>query len=103
MIHITLPHGVQHLVRIFYHFHTHTRYKSVELPGGAKAGEDFEGVEGTLTFKDGETTKDINIKVMDDEAVEDDEAFQVLQLHLWERVFFGTELQLPGESRTRYS
>ena len=56
------------------------KYKSVELnlPHAAKAGEDFVGVEGTLSFAVGETTKDIDIDILDDDAVEEDERFNVL-------------------------
>jgi len=55
-------------------------YKSVELdlPHAAKAGEDFVGVEGTLSFAAGETTKDIEISILDDDVVEEDERFNVL-------------------------
>merc|ERR1719453_2026151 len=35
------------------------KYKSVDLPGGAKAGEDYVGVDGVLSFAAGETTKDV--------------------------------------------
>jgi len=69
------------------------KFKTVELPGGAKAGEDFEATEGVLEFADGETTKDINVKVMDDEAVEDDEAFQV---HIYDCSMQGAELADGG-------
>lgn len=53
------------------------KYKSVDIPGGAKAGEDYEGVDAVLEFADGESTKDITIKIMDDDAVEDDEKFLI--------------------------
>jgi solute carrier family 8 (sodium/calcium exchanger) len=65
----------------------------VDIPGGAKAGEDYEAVEGVLKFADGESTKDINIKVMDDEAVEDDESFQV---HIYDCTVEGAELAGGG-------
>mmetsp|Transcript_72177 Transcript_72177/g.145209 ORF Transcript_72177/g.145209 Transcript_72177/m.145209 type:complete len:861 (-) Transcript_72177:435-3017(-) len=51
------------------------KYKTEDVPGGATAGDDYIAVEGTLTFADGESTKDVNITVCDDEAVEDDEQF----------------------------
>ncbi|GMH77259.1 hypothetical protein TL16_g07349 [Triparma laevis f. inornata] len=43
----------------------------------ATAGEDFEAVAGTLEFKDGEEEKEIQIKIKDDDDVEDDETFLV--------------------------
>jgi solute carrier family 8 (sodium/calcium exchanger) len=43
----------------------------------ATAGEDFEAVAGTLEFKDGEEEKEIQIKIKDDDEVEDDETFMV--------------------------
>lgn len=52
------------------------KYKTEDIT--TKAGEDYEYTEGTLTFEDGESTKDIVIKVMDDDAVEEDEKFKVI-------------------------
>ena len=69
------PNLTIHVMRVPAKGEATIKYKSVDIPGGAKAGEDYEGVEGTLTFKDGENTKDIQIKIMDDEAVEEDEKF----------------------------
>jgi hypothetical protein len=69
------PNLTIHIMRVGGKGETTIKYKSVDIPGGAKAGEDYEGVEGTLTFTDGETTKDIAIKILDDEAVEEDEKF----------------------------
>jgi hypothetical protein len=54
------------------------KYKSVDLPSGAKAGEDYVGVDGVLTFAPGETTKDVEITILDDDAVEEDEKFHLL-------------------------
>jgi len=53
------------------------KYKSVDFPGGAKAGEDYVGVDGVLTFAAGETTKDVEINILDDDAVEEDEKFHL--------------------------
>ena len=39
----------------------------------AKAGEDFEKVEETVEFKDGEQTKFVEIKIFDDDSWEPDE------------------------------
>lgn len=52
------------------------KYKTEDIT--TKAGEDYEYTEGTLIFKEGESTKDIVIKVMDDDAVEEDEKFKVI-------------------------
>lgn len=52
------------------------RFKTEDIT--AKAGEDYEAAEGILEFADGETTKDIVIKVMDDDAVEEDEKLKVI-------------------------
>ena len=43
----------------------------------AKAGEDYEKVEETLEFKDGESTKFIEVKINDDDNWEPDEDFFV--------------------------
>jgi solute carrier family 8 (sodium/calcium exchanger) len=52
------------------------KYKTEDIT--AKAGEDYEKSEGTIEFADGESTKDIVIKVFDDDAVEEDEKFNVI-------------------------
>ncbi|KAJ1460716.1 Sodium/calcium exchanger protein-domain-containing protein [Pelagophyceae sp. CCMP2097] len=54
------------------------KYRTVDVDGGAKAGEDYEGVDcGVVEFLDGECTKDIVINIFDDEQVEEDETFLV--------------------------
>jgi len=45
--------------------------------GTAKAGSDYVGASGTLTFAPGETTKTISISVNGDSTYETDEAFTV--------------------------
>lgn len=44
----------------------------------AKAGEDYVATSGTLTFLEGETTKTINVTVLNNAAVEVDESFMVV-------------------------
>jgi len=69
------------------------KFKSEDIT--AKAGEDYEKAEGTLTFKDGESTKDIIIKVMDDDAVEEDEKFKVI---IYDCDVVGAVLEGNGEA-----
>ncbi|XP_061607975.1 sodium/calcium exchanger 2a isoform X2 [Phyllopteryx taeniolatus] len=45
--------------------------------GSANAGVDYEFSEGTLTFKPGETRKEIKVKILDDDIFEEDEHFFV--------------------------
>lgn len=45
--------------------------------GSANAGSDFEFTEGTLTFKPGETRKEIKVGILDDDIFEEDEHFFV--------------------------
>jgi len=45
--------------------------------GTAKAGEDYVSVKGVLKFKDGESSKQISIDIIDDDAPEPDEYFNV--------------------------
>ncbi|XP_057676656.1 sodium/calcium exchanger 2a isoform X2 [Corythoichthys intestinalis] len=45
--------------------------------GSANAGADFEFSEGTLTFKPGETRKEIKVNILDDDIFEEDEHFFV--------------------------
>lgn len=45
--------------------------------GTAKRGSDYEGLTGTLTFKDGEKSKVINIRIVDDKIKEDNEYFKI--------------------------
>ncbi|XP_077449367.1 sodium/calcium exchanger 2a isoform X2 [Stigmatopora argus] len=53
--------------------------------GSANAGADFELAEGTLTFKPGETRKEIKVNILDDDIFEEDEHFFVrLQNLRWE-------------------
>lgn len=48
------------------------------IPGvTANAGEDFEEQSGTLSFAAGETTKEIRIRIIDDDEPEEDEMFIV--------------------------
>jgi solute carrier family 8 (sodium/calcium exchanger) len=46
-------------------------------PGTAKAGQDYEHIEGILVFEKDETTKAIYVKITDDVAFENDEEFYV--------------------------
>ena len=52
-------------------------YKTVELPNGAKEGEDFEAAEGTLVFAPGETSQTIPVNIVVDEQLEANESFEV--------------------------
>ncbi|XP_077597254.1 sodium/calcium exchanger 2-like [Stigmatopora nigra] len=53
--------------------------------GSANAGADFEAAEGTLTFKAGETRKEIRVNILDDDIFEEDEHFFVrLENVRWE-------------------
>lgn len=45
--------------------------------GSANAGADYEFTEGTLTFKPGETRKEIKVGILDDDIFEEDEHFFV--------------------------
>mmetsp|Transcript_16001 Transcript_16001/g.35810 ORF Transcript_16001/g.35810 Transcript_16001/m.35810 type:complete len:776 (-) Transcript_16001:78-2405(-) len=45
--------------------------------GSAKAGEDFEAASGQVVFMPGETEKQITIRILDDDAHEQDEEFFV--------------------------
>ena len=47
------------------------------LDGTAKAGEDYVATSGTLTFLEGETTKTINVAILNNAALEVDESFMV--------------------------
>ena len=55
--------------------------------GSARAGEDYQPVEGTLRFEPGELVKTIEIPVLGDESAEGDEQFVLL-------------LQLVSKSKT---
>jgi acetyl esterase/lipase len=46
--------------------------------GTAKAGEDYLGVQGTLTFAPGETAKYVDVTIIGDTTYEDDETFHVI-------------------------
>ncbi|MYI25831.1 MAG: leucine-rich repeat protein, partial [Gammaproteobacteria bacterium] len=48
--------------------------------GTAKSGEDYEAVNGTLTFKANETSKTVTVKVLDDSVDESRETFRLLLL-----------------------
>jgi solute carrier family 8 (sodium/calcium exchanger) len=50
-------------------------YKTID--GSASAGSDFEYQEGTLCFKDGDTTQQVKVPIIDDEVFEEDENFLV--------------------------
>lgn len=61
----------------------------------ATAGEDYEAVDTTLTFKAGEKSKFIDIKIMDDEGWEPDEDFFV-------QLYDENGMQLSGkDTRTK--
>jgi len=47
------------------------------LDGTARAGEDYIATSGTLTFLEGETTKTINVSILNNAALELDESFMV--------------------------
>jgi solute carrier family 8 (sodium/calcium exchanger) len=51
--------------------------------GTANAGTDYEPVEGKLEFKQGETSQDIVVKIIDDTAYELDEDFYVELSNPW--------------------
>jgi len=63
--------------------------------GTAKRGSDYEGLTGTLTFKDGEKSKQINIRIVDDKAKEDNEYFKIKLRN----VTGGAKLSEPSEAR----
>ncbi|XP_069042500.1 sodium/calcium exchanger 2 [Lepisosteus oculatus] len=50
--------------------------------GSANAGSDYEYSEGTLVFKPGETRKEIQVGIIDDDIFEEDEHFFVRLLNL---------------------
>ncbi|XP_066559918.1 sodium/calcium exchanger 2-like [Amia ocellicauda] len=50
--------------------------------GSARAGSDYEYSEGTLVFKPGETRKEIQVGIIDDDIFEEDEHFFVRLLNL---------------------
>uniref|UniRef100_A0A8C4TRJ7 Solute carrier family 8 member 2b n=1 Tax=Erpetoichthys calabaricus TaxID=27687 RepID=A0A8C4TRJ7_ERPCA len=50
--------------------------------GSANAGSDYEYSEGTLIFKPGETRKEIQVGIIDDDIFEEDEHFFVRLLNL---------------------
>jgi len=52
------------------------KYKTI--PGTAKEGEDYGHVEGTLTFGAGEYKKSIKVPIVDDDALESDEYFNIV-------------------------
>lgn len=52
----------------------------VTTDGMAKAGEDYTFAKGTLSFASGETYKTFNVPILDDGALEGDEAFNVTLL-----------------------
>jgi len=54
----------------------YVKYSTVD--GNAKAGEDYEKVEGTLRFNPGELLKTIEIPILGDEVKEDMEQFVLL-------------------------
>ena len=45
--------------------------------GTAKAGSDYDAAEGDLTFGPNETSKEVKVKIIDDDEIEDDEEFYV--------------------------
>ncbi len=55
-------------------------YQTLTWAGGAKRGEDFEDKHGTLTFYEGESWKEIEITIKDDQHDEGAEHFRV---YLW--------------------
>ena len=63
----------------------HVRYSTAD--GTARAGEDYQPVEGTLRYEPGELVKTIEIPLIGDELVEGDEQFVLL-------------LQLVSKSKT---
>ncbi|XP_068257697.1 sodium/calcium exchanger 2 isoform X4 [Nyctibius grandis] len=61
----------------------HTFYVDYKTEdGSAKAGSDYEYSEGTLIFKPGETQKELQIGIIDDDIFEEDEHFFVRLLNL---------------------
>ena len=50
-------------------------YRTFDIggPGQAKRGEDYQPVDGTLTFAPGETSKTVEVVVIDDDIVEDEQ------------------------------
>ena len=55
-------------------------YQTLTWAGGAKQGEDFEDKHGTLTFYEGESWKEIEITIIEDQHDEGAEDFRV---YLW--------------------
>merc|ERR1712050_642261 len=49
----------------------------VTRDGSAKAGQDYIEVEGTIEFNPGESSKTIEVKIVDDQGYEQDEDFFV--------------------------
>ncbi|NXH22793.1 NAC2 protein, partial [Bucco capensis] len=61
----------------------HTFYVDYKTEdGSAKAGSDYEYSEGTLIFKPGESQKELQIGIIDDDIFEEDEHFFVRLLNL---------------------
>jgi chitinase len=54
-----------------------TRVNFITSPGTAVSGSDYQHTSGTLVFAPGETAKLVTISIIGDNAVEDDETFQV--------------------------
>ncbi len=63
--------------------------------GTAVKGEDFEGLTGTITFADGEKSKLINIRIIDDQNKEGNEYFKIKL----KNVTGGATLSEPAEAK----
>lgn len=63
--------------------------------GTAAKGQDFEGLTGTLTFADGEKSKLINIRIIDDHSKEGNEYFKIKL----KNVTGGATLSEPAEAK----
>uniref|UniRef100_A0A8B9UGW1 Calx-beta domain-containing protein n=1 Tax=Anas zonorhyncha TaxID=75864 RepID=A0A8B9UGW1_9AVES len=75
---VTLSVACQHGAEANHTFYVD--YKTED--GSAKAGSDYEYSEGTLIFKPGETQKELQIGIIDDDIFEEDEHFFVRLLNL---------------------
>ena len=69
-------------VHFFVTIFLQVKYRTIDK--SAFHGKDFEGGEGVILFRSGETAKDIKIPIIDDmSASGTDEYFEVKQLHIF--------------------
>src|SRR5205085_1842316 len=65
---VSIPQGVDHVVTVDY----------TTLAGSAADDLDFTPVFGTLTFQPGETSMQVDVPILDDDAIENEETFTVV-------------------------